>query len=104
MALISLVYRVQNPPNISATQLAAAVGAILLFQGELDMLAFDVFSDVTFPSATEAIRFVTLITNAESDALWPTDESKIYATRNLYRQRIAQKLPGQVSADLPVVI
>lgn len=101
MAHITLVYDIasglQNP-----TSLAAIVAAIPISQ-ELAFLHMSVFSDATVALTQSVRRTVVLETNADSDAMFPTDSEKIAATRNLLSGVLGLPTPARVTTSAPVV-
>lgn len=110
MSMIILIYRIEIPPNISPAVFADMIsepptGRISLgTEGELDLLNMTKIGDIMVLEPTEVTRRITLDVDPEGEVLFPNDTDKIAATKNLYRQTIAQKAPAKVNADEPVVI
>lgn len=104
MAMITLLYSVDNPQNVSQATATTKMAAPVVFEGELAMLGMDLVSDVTVPGPTTVARTIVLETNLNGDTWFPTDAAKQYATRNLYRQALSLKLPGRINAAEPVVV
>lgn len=110
MATITLVYRIDLPDDISPAVLAGLIseppaGRISLgTEGELDLLNMTKIADFVTILLTEVTRTIVLFVDPEGEVLFPNDADKIAATRNLYRQTIAQKAPAKVNADDPVVL
>jgi hypothetical protein len=103
MAVIVLFYNVNNPPNVSQARTVTKMGAVQLFEGELELLGMDVIADVTVPGPTVVQRLIVLLTTPEGDIRFPTDDAKKFATRGLYRQALGMKLPGRINAAEPIV-
>jgi hypothetical protein len=102
MAQVTLEYTA--PAGVqAASSIAAKLGAVPIYRGELDMLGLVRVSDESEVVAGEAVRTIVLETTSDGDTLWPTDEALANATRNLYTQSLAYGLPGRVSAAEPVV-
>lgn len=103
MASITLVYSTLYG-NQLASLVNAAMAAVPLDQGELDLLGYTIDSDTTATNLDGTVtRTVVLGTTAASDALFPTDESRIYSTRGLFAGVIGQGMPGNVTSAEPVV-
>lgn len=103
MAQITLAYDVEIPETMSDAAFAALVNGADIFVGELTFLSMSVNSDITAVIGSNARRTIVLDTDAESDAMFPTDAEKIGATANLYTTALALKVPGVVDAIEPVV-
>lgn len=88
---------------MSDADFVSLVNGADIFQGELTFLSMSVNSDGTVAAGGDAIRTIVLDTDAESDAMFPTDAEKIAATKALYTSTLALKVPGVVSAEDPVV-
>lgn len=101
MATVVLSYTVNAVPNMSTASLATRLAALDLFHGELEMLGMGVQSDITAALPAGATRTITLEVFPAGEVRFPTDEEKIYATIDLYRQSIGGQLPGEVIAALP---
>lgn len=102
MALVSLVYTA--PVGVQpAASIATKLGAIPIYEGELAMLGLVVINDVALVASGEAARLIDLQTTPDGDALWPDATALAYATKNLYKQALAYKLPGKILAADPVV-
>jgi hypothetical protein len=101
MATVTLVYRIrvgnQDPAALLARAEAVEVDPIF------EPLSMAKVSDVTAVVAPGLTRTIELETDAESDAMFPTDENKIAATRGLCTGVLSMQLPALVTADEPVV-
>lgn len=101
MATITLVYNIdvghQNPANLLTRVEAVDVDP------DLEMLNMTKTGDVTVFGAPGLVRTVTLETNATSDAMFPTNDNKIAATRGICTNRLRQQIPAGVEAEEPVV-
>jgi len=84
--------------------MAAKVAAVQLFEGELDLLGYNVVSDVTLLEGSDVVRRITLETTPESDSRFPSSASQVYSTRNLYTLALANKTPARFQADSPVIV
>ncbi len=104
MATITLVYRMESNLLNQANAIAAMRDANL-FEGELDLLSMSVDSDSTaiVAGTTQVQRVIVLLTDATSDANFPTDADKIAATVNLYGGVLAAQIPASVQAGIPEV-
>jgi hypothetical protein len=102
VSTITLVYDV-NVGVQSPAAMVALVAAIALPRGELDLIGASITGDVTAVNGALVRRTVTLTTNAQGNANFPTDAEKIAATRDLYRGQLEIGFPGQVTAAVPVV-
>lgn len=100
MSTIKLRYLVDpgNRPLDAAAK--ARVGSIGLFYGELDQLGMTLQSDVVSENGLQIERAITLY---HDDTLFPTDDEKIAATRDLYSATLSQGFPGAVKALEPEV-
>lgn len=110
MATVTLTYAIRLG-LARASSLLARVSDIVLDTGETELLGMDVVSDTTVvvgtaPECAESPfieRTVVLQTNAQGDALFPTADAIMDATRNLWRARLNLLVPGVVTAAEPVV-
>lgn len=104
MALILLAYRTASPPNLNPADMVAKVAAVPLFEGELDMLGYEVAADLTLLVGTDVVRQVYLQTTEQSDTRFPTPQAQKFSTANLYTMALASKTPARFNADPPVII
>jgi hypothetical protein len=102
MATITLDYFI-IPTSVPVARLLARAALADLFQGELDLLGFSLTSYATSIVAGAVRARVILATNAVSDSRFPTNASRTYATRNLYRARLANEIPAAIQAFPPAI-
>lgn len=101
MATITLVYRI-DVGNQSPAALFATVRDVDV-DPNLEMLSMTKTSDLTIVAPPGLVRTIELTTNPTSDAMFPTDENKIAATRGMCTNVLAAQVPAIVTADEPVV-
>lgn len=101
MALITLVYRI----DVGNQDPALFVGRVeaLDVDPNFEMLSMTKISDDTVQEAPGVKRTIVLQTNATSDAMFPTDASKIAATRGMLTNVFGIRVPARVTAEEPVV-
>jgi hypothetical protein len=87
----------QNP-----VLMATKVAAIPVDQ-EFEFLNLDKVGDATTPGAGLVTRAITLQTNSESDAMFPTNDELEAATTALLSGVLALQAPGRVTALAPIV-
>ncbi len=101
MATLTLVYRIrvgnQNPALLQTLIQNIDVDPIF------EPLSMMKISDNTVIGTPGLVRTIQLQTDAESDAMFPTDDSKIAATRGLCTGALSMRVPAAVTADEPVV-
>lgn len=91
--------------TIAAIPLDATPGPTQTTQGELALLGMTVNSDTTAAVAgTNTVRrTVVLAVGVQGNELFPTDDEKKAATRNLWTDRLGKMIPAVVTASEPVV-
>lgn len=103
MATVTLEYDVSvGRQNLGA--MVAKVNAVpLLVDGTLDILGMTKLSDVSAVSGSLVRRTIALFVLPSGQERFPTNEAKIYATKNLCRSELALKLASFVTAAEPVI-
>jgi len=107
MATITTTYTIDAGAVLGVAALNAKISLLagqLDAAGELDMPHLLLGSVSLFNTGNTVECSVELLTDAESDVLFPTDASKKDVARNFYTQFFASRLPAvSVVAAEPVV-
>lgn len=103
MATVTLRYDVNVGRQNLGLMVAKVAAVPLLADGTLDILGMSVTSDVSAVSGSVVRRTIALFVQTAGLARFPTDASKIYATKKLCKSELALKLAASVQAATPVV-
>lgn len=102
MATITLDYFIASS-TVPLSRLLARATLAQLFKGELDLLGYTLTSYAAVITGGRVRARVILATNATSDSRFPTNASRMYSTKNLYRASLANQVPAFVTAADPVI-
>lgn len=92
------------PPGLQPLAVfLARVTAVDVFDGELELLGFDLVSSTTTILGSVVRRRIVLQTNAQGDAMYPTAADVIDVTRGLYTQALGVRTPALFAAAVPTV-
>lgn len=104
MAQITLVYLLNvGIQNSASPTLLARAADIDFNQGTLDMLGMDIVGNETVAEPPSIKRTIVLQTNSLGDSLWRSIDALKYATRNLFQDVFALRMPAFVTAEEPIV-
>lgn len=105
MATITLQYQInisseviEVDPAIIQNKMSSAD----LFRGELDLLMYDLDSDTTTIGAGFVQREIVLLSNAQSDELFPDDAAREASVKGLYKSALNLLIPAPVSESITI--
>lgn len=103
MALVTLVYNLNADVQILSNKLLVRAADINFDQGVLTILGMKVVQDDTVLENGAIKKTIVLETLPAGDSTYKTPEQLKDATRNIFRDVFALRMPALVTAEEPVV-